>query len=552
MRRDAQIEGQDPIYLRRLEVGKQLLDRKIAKLSTIHPSNRPEVGSQCENGKTTGRTEKLTLREVLQDPVGLSYFMEFMDRRRSMTLAQFWLVVEGLRNPLEDDSAEDAYAQPVTEWTEADHNDLAQINQVYLSKPELKVPRETREAVSTFLRLGRRASPAQYQQARTAIFKAQRSVLDEMQSAHFNSFQKSDLFFKYLTADEATENKISRPSSNARQPLSRMFSEVARLRPGGALRMPLPVKPMGNLLKRAATSTIDLKSPAILTNDERSARSSLDGDPSVTLPDEDDVPDPLALSSQSIDSDPDSPAVHTIPDNEVVLAMQAALDDIIESGSNMEDSRTKFSGSPDPLMSTPVDDKSVADLMEVSGYSVCMQRQNEKPSIASLGLVNPGSRIGVFSDDDLFPDEEKFIEDEREDPEEFLNEKDQEEEIHEAAPGDLGLAEAISALTSDINRLAVQNSVLDSLTLKAELTNNTTELRILRKSKASLQREVRRKELQRQQYIFQENDNNLYGRAIVKINSVMVETEQDGHEYALCEYAPSYHRRKGLPTPIET
>jgi hypothetical protein len=36
------------------------------------------------------------------------------------------------------------------------------------------------------------------------------------------------------------------------------------------------------------------------------------------------------------------------------------------------------------------------------------------------------------------------------------------------------------------------------------------ELRILRKSKASLQREIRRKELQRQQYIVQESDNSLY------------------------------------------
>jgi hypothetical protein len=35
------------------------------------------------------------------------------------------------------------------------------------------------------------------------------------------------------------------------------------------------------------------------------------------------------------------------------------------------------------------------------------------PNIASLGLVDHASRLGVF-DDDLFPDQQKFIEDEYE------------------------------------------------------------------------------------------------------------------------------------------
>ena len=80
-----------------------------------------------------------------------------------------------------------------------------------------------------------------------------------------------------------------------------------------------------------------------------------------------------------------------------------------------------------------------------------------------------------------------------------------------------------------------QESIVDSLTTKAELTNNAAELRILRKSKASLQREIQRKELQRQQYIVQESDNSLYGRATVFIQSIMGGTEEDGKEYAMCK-----------------
>ena len=159
-----------------------------------------------------------------------------------------------------------------------------------------------------------------------------------------------------------------------------------------------------------------------------------------------------------------------------------------------------------------------------------------KKSIASLGLVDHGSRLGVF-EDDLFPDQQKFIEDEYEEP--MDNEKDPADEVHEAAPGDLGLTEAIEVLTADIDKLTAQDSVVEALTRKAELTNNTAELRILRKSKASIEREIHRKEMQRQQYIIQESDNSLYGRSTVRIKSIVVgKDEDDGREFAMCMVLP--------------
>jgi sorting nexin-25 len=57
----------------------------------------------------------------------------------------------------------------------------------------------------------------------------------------------------------------------------------------------------------------------------------------------------------------------------------------------------------------------------------------------------------------------------------------------------------------------------------------------LRKSKASLQREINRKELQRQQYIMQESDNSLYGRASISIKSIMIGADEDGREFAMCK-----------------
>lgn len=103
-------------------------------------------------------------------------------------------------------------------------------------------------------------------------------------------------------------------------------------------------------------------------------------------------------------------------------------------------------------------------------------------------------------------------------------------ELHLAAPGDLGLTEAIDSLNHDIEKLYSQEAVLESLLQKAELTNTVSELRILKKSLGSLEREIERKELQRQQYIVQESDNSLYGRSDIKIQSYM--TDNNG-EYIL-------------------
>lgn len=108
----------------------------------------------------------------------------------------------------------------------------------------------------------------------------------------------------------------------------------------------------------------------------------------------------------------------------------------------------------------------------------------------------------------------------------------QNNELHLAAPGDLGLTEAIESLTRDIEKLYRQEAVLESMLQKAELTNNTSELRILKKSHASLEREIERKELQRQQYIVQESDNSLYGRSDIKIQSYMTNSDNTG-EYVL-------------------
>ena len=294
---------------------------------------------------------------------------------------------------------------------------------------------------------------------------------------------------------------------------------------------PILKVPAGDL-RRAVASSSDLKSQGIIKEFEPPMRRSLDVQSPSTLRsplfDDDYDTDGMAQSTASLDSD--FGQSHANGNNsQVVDAMHAALTDIMD-----EPEGSIFY---DPSLKTPQDSdsrKGSVDLPVAMSPRPMMQnrKESEKPSIASLGLVGAPHTRGVFNDD-LFGDEEKFLEDEVDDP--VARNKTDDEDIHEAAPGDLGLAEAIDALTADIERLVTQESIVVSLTSKAELTNNAAELRILRKSKASLQREIQRKELQRQQYIVQESDNSLYGRATVFIQSIMVGTEEDGKEYAMCK-----------------
>ncbi|KAK5653368.1 hypothetical protein OQA88_9060 [Cercophora sp. LCS_1] len=573
LKRDSQQENVDQVYIRRLEMGKRLLDQRVQHLAAggdrrvllqnaVAPPPPPSVS----------RLENAPLVEVLRDPSGLSYFMEYMDRLQLMPLVQFWLVVDGFRTPLEDDGPEgEQLPLQLPPWTDSDRLDLAQIDAAYLSRPELKVPASSKRIIQEFLRAGRGATPEQYYRARREILRAQSAVLEEMRLKHFANFQKSDLFYKALASEEASKRVVPPPIAGpSTEQLSSSTPSLPRAssynnKPSAVTRLAPRLQP-----NRRGGSASDLR--AMNVNGGASgldgltgARRSVDEDSPNPLFDDDEVADDtLADSIQSLDQEVAPP----VPDTRVVQAMEQALNNILEDArpATAEDLRASlFSSEADAASSVFTDRderRDSTDIPRSARVSVDLQgpirtpggaakqaaKEQEKPSLASLGLVSAASRIGVFVDDDLFQDENKFLSDERSDSD--TNNNDDVDEVHEAAPGDLGLAEAITVLTNDIDRLVAQDAVVDSLLRKAELTNNTAELRILRKSKASLQREIRRKELQRQQYVIQESDNSLYGRSTIRIKSIQVGRDEEGKEYAI--YAIEVSRNAGEKMPAAT
>jgi sorting nexin-25 len=565
LKRDALQEGQDPVYLRRLDIGKRIADQRVHQLAA--GGDRIPSAELANKEAPVSKLENASLVDLLHDPSGLSYFMEYMDRQSLMPMVQFWIVVDGFRNPLEDDSVEDDDI-PLTlpSWTEADRMDLAMINDAYLSKPELKVSEQSKQYVRDFLKAGKDASPKQYFLARRAVLRTQTAALESMQDKHLSNFRKSDLFYKCLTSQEASTSQALQPSPLRSPRVETIYNKPALpVRAISAQALPPKPTPLsrvsakllpkrGSDLRRSVVSSSDLVGAIPRTTDASNGntrtRRSFDDDKSNPLFDDEDFDsEAMGNSIHSLDQEPRESA----PDDNVVEAMEAALNNIMEDKPDVEEMRNSLfredlEASIHSTESLNGGHNSIRSSIDNKRADLFGDR-SEKPSIASLGLVNTSSRIGVFTDDDLFGDEQKFLADEHDDPEEDkIREVD--DEVHEAAPGDLGLMEAITALTTDIDRLVAQDAVIDSLTRKAELTNNNAELRILTKSKASLQREIRRKELQRQQYVIQESDNSLYGRSTIKIKSIMAGKEDDGREYAV--YVVEVQRNAGEQMPAAT
>ncbi|KAI3321256.1 PXA domain-containing protein [Xylariaceae sp. AK1471] len=556
LKKDSQQQRQDQVYLRRLELGKRLLDQRVQQLAAGGDRRPIPLSTHAPSSTGTSRLEQASLVDILRDTSGLSYFMEYMDRQHLMPLVQFWLVVDGFRNPLEDDTADDdTLPSTLGPWTESDRIDLAQIDQAYLSRLELKVVPSARQPIREFLDAGKSATPEQYYRARRAVLKIQSLVLEDMQSKYLQAFKKSDLFYKALASEEASKTITLPQPTQAGPSTSQQLqrgSHSYSLKPTPVARLNPKLAASPAHMKRGLSAS-DLKN--LRTNGSHSPepqagqRRSMDDNANSPLFDDDDMEDdPLGDSVQSLDQEPPK----NVPDTQVVQAMEAALIGIMEDErpQTAEDLRESLFSHDDGTSSlfSGQDNESVRGSIDVQ-RPIAAGKDIEKPSIASLGLVSAASRIGVFMDDDLFNDEERLLSDEQDDND-AEHPTDIEDEVHEAAPGDLGLAEAITVLTNDIDRLVAQEAVLESLTKKAELTNNTAELRILRKSKASLQRELRRKELQRQQYVIQESDNSLYGRASIRIKSIQVGREDDGKEFAV--YVVEVQRNAGEKMPAAT
>ena len=245
-------------YLARLEAAKRKVDRKVAKLMGVsstegHASEDGGLGL----GLREGIVQPPTLRDVLSNPSPLSFYMEFMDRRKQARLVQFWLTVESFKNPLEEvDSSDDDEALGLDRMSgsmqrlegdalETVKEDVSMIWSMFLDPNVTAEPVPLRSKLLESIRSAVNPEPGQalmlpliLDQARKSTFRAQKDIYETMLEDHFQDFVRTDLYRKAVidlskAASKKGANIVELGSNKLAAVTSRSSdNEVAAMRQG--------------------------------------------------------------------------------------------------------------------------------------------------------------------------------------------------------------------------------------------------------------------------------------------------------------------------------
>lgn len=181
-----QASDRQAFHVKRLDAALSKIDDRITTLGGSISSEDPQALYKEEQASAS-------LESLLRDAIGLSYWMEFMERRRRTPLVQFWLTVDGLRDPLDDNS--DQSAPEVGQAAKEDaelllmtfFNDNGPVATACSPKLVDVLRKFVKDPVT-------RNSDAK--QLRTVIHALQGEAVEEMESRDYPAFKDSDLFVK--------------------------------------------------------------------------------------------------------------------------------------------------------------------------------------------------------------------------------------------------------------------------------------------------------------------------------------------------------------------
>ncbi|KAH9081947.1 PhoX domain-containing protein [Lactarius deliciosus] len=470
-------------FLDRLYTAKRKAEQRIITLGGNDESKRLTTD--------TALASHLTLRDILGNPSSLSYFMEFMDRRSRSLLVQFWLTVESFKNPLEsvesDDSGDDGLNPPSSISTAKE--DISMIYELYFSgtPPHSSLSTISSKYVSAIRVFVSEASPTptMERKARRSVMLVQRQVEQAMEQ-DFEEFERSELWF-------------------------RVVEDV------GASRVTNSVQGQPRASSSSVESLPSPKSPKIPSRPQnplpqfRSEQSSFSFVPPSRA-------DQVSPDSGSLFKDPQ---VH-----QGIATTPSSLDVLMSpfSGSEPDNSRAPLFDDPGGTGKASRESESTIEAIQAALSDIIAldnQQRNKPHSVSSstsshgyLGVErypsSSGDGVGSTEDDENRGEESG-------DP--------TQEPFHLPGPGDLQLSIEVSRLAEKISALQVQDAMLDSLLRKAELTGDVQELRLLQKSRSSLNRERRELSFQKTQFEQQEVANRLIPdlTKISVVNSVVGE-----------------------------
>jgi sorting nexin-25 len=475
--------------LKRLEEIKAVLDERVVVLSgkatrRVRPSRELSNNQRSTLIKPPNATR---LSDLLMSSSGQSYFMEFMDRRGRMRLIQFWLLVNNIKDPLEDADS-DSLPQHST-WTENDIDDLSAILNGYFSDSSIDVDEDLKNDLASFLQDPSKATAGKYQRARKAILITQQSVYQNMEREDWPLFRKTDLWHKYLAASESaptTPAKLAPPA-----PVVPKATEMTRSHSTGTI--PSRASSVGPPPKNE--SATDLRRLLRMKNVSRIP--SDDSRPSTDDPLSQDADDPLDMPT----SNPQQ------SEEDVVNAISAALNDIIKSDSKEDVASIHSRNSSemgDRVLSNSA--RSSSDFSRVHpdlqvAVSPNENRRVSDRSEASVSSEPAKERVPIFDDDDDYRPDFAI---------EMLTKTAAADDSKGSGLGiHFDIIEELEMVEVEVERLKREIRLTTSMIAKAELTGSYEELRLLKGSRSSMERELARKEQLRDTYADQDGEHSL-------------------------------------------
>jgi sorting nexin-25 len=529
-----------------------------------------------------------SLLTILLQPSTLSYWMEFMDRRDRSLLVQFWLIVEGLKDPLEDLDQVPEHAPPdeasdaaILMSGQTSKSDIEMIWTTYLaaapSAPPVRADSRNLSIIKDFVESSE--SVKGLARARRAIFAIQRQVFEEMEEVDYGEFvggAGGDLYIKVAENLQAPQGSdpdrhlLSRDNTikddHPPRPPPRMPSPVrTRSEPGPSstafVQAHKPSTSSGSAAsvsylpsllstKQMRTETATLKvdvQPVIGSRSTNSSYTDLQSHgrqvgkgkrKSVTAPESLD----FLMGGSTTLSEPeraplfeDDATAEERVQEKTIEALQEALTSILSS-----DSASLGDGTPSPK---PASVRSFQSLNSPGSPVVPLASDRESDSIHSetapskdnSSLVVSTSAVvrrrkAVFHEDDDALSSEVEPE-----PEQLKGgDKSKERNVRFAGPGELQLPVEITEISERLARLQNQQTVVDAMIRKAELTGTQSELKILAKSADALRREARDLTFQKSQYEAQATENTIVpGRTNVSISGTTFSEGADGRQFVL-------------------
>ena len=418
--------------------------------------------------------------------------MEFMDRRHRSLPVQFWLTVESFKNPLESVDSdmsgeeEEIIQDPSTFVTVKE--DISMINNLYFSDGKTygalaTISKKYIETIREFVQ-DPDPSVAAQRKVRRCVLLAQMQVERDMEQ-DFDDFERSELWFRAIGdaafigdrihVDPFVKERDSQSDSPELSPQSASGHGNPSLAPQRQLRYDAPH--MTGMERRTSSAS------------NRSAQSKISN---YTPSNIEVLMSPVAEAS----SEPSRAPLFDDPEDELqraeekrMEAIHAALTDIMALEQEQSDKPSIDEPKSGPLFNSV--------------------KASERPKRRAMFEDGPSDTVDTEDAEDV--EQEGFL------PSSYQL----------AAPGDLQLSYEISRLGENITNLEAQDAILDTLIKKAELTGDTQELRLLTRSKASMTRELRQLQFQKQQYEQQETANRLISdrTKVLILNSTVAEEE---------------------------